>query len=120
MLRQKQIYIAKRIKVEKNDYGIDMETFDTPKLYNFFYMPTSNQTDYQLYGVNVGEVYVCYIDYNKYLGKFKIGDRAYLIDNDLIDLSIANNDVNCENANYRIVSVLPQNLKLKITLVKIR
>ena len=120
MLRQKELYIANRIKVEKNSYGIDMETFDTPKCYKFFYMPTSNNTDYQLYGVNIGEIYVCYIDYNRYLGKFKVGDRAYLIDNELTDLSIAGNDVNCENANYRIESVLPQNLKIKLTFVKIR
>lgn len=119
MLRRKELYIANRYVVT-NDYGIDIETFDKPKLYNFFYMPSTNNIDYELYGRNINEIYIAFIDYNKYFGKFKVEDRVYLIDDETSDLSFAENDTNGENANYKIIAISLQNIKIKLTFAKIK
>lgn len=120
MIRQKPLYIAKRLKTTLNDYGMEVQEFDKPKLYNFLYMPTSGMLDYQIYGEKISGMYTAYVDYDTYLGHFHEGDRAYLIDSDLQDLSVAKTDKNCENANYVIKSVLLQNLKIKLTFEKIK
>lgn len=119
MINRREIYISSR-RVKTNDYGIDMESFSKPQRYDFFYMPSKSDIDYQLYGRDIGEIFIAFVDYNRFLGKFKVEDRVYLIDNETTDLSFAENDINGENANYKIVSILPQNLKIKLTFAKIK
>lgn len=119
MIRYKPLYIAKRLKVEENDYGMEIETFDKPKAYQFLYMPTSGKVEYQVYGERISRMFTCFVPYDIYLGTFHEGDRAYLIDESLQDVSIAKTDNNCKNANYRIISVLPQNRVIKLTFEKI-
>ena len=120
MIRYKPLYIAKRLNVTMNDYGMEVEEFAKPKPYNFLYMPTSGMLDYQIYGEKISGMYTAYVDYDKYLGCFLEGDRAYMIDSDLQDLRVAETDINCENANYVIKSVQLQNLKIKLTFEKIK
>lgn len=119
MRRRKYLYIANR-HVTTNDYGIDIETFDKPERYDFFYMPSTSSTDYELYGRKINEIYIAFIDYNRYFGKFKVGDRAYLIDDETTDISFAKNDINGEKANYKIVANALQNIKIKLTFAKIK
>ena len=119
MIRYKPLYIAKRIKVEENDYGMEVETFAKPQPYQFLYMPTSGTIEYQVYGERISRMFTAYVSYDRYLGEFHEGDRAYLIDESLQDVTIAKNDINCSRANYRIISVLPQNQLIKLTFEKI-
>ena len=79
-------YIANRKSITKDDYGHDIETFQTPEYFNFLLMPSgTNSVDAQRYGEQVDTMYTAYIP-KSFIGKFHRGDRAYLIDEDLQDL----------------------------------
>lgn len=113
------LYVAKRLLSEENEYGIKTAKFEKPKLYNFLYMPSTSQVDFQIYGEQVEKMYVAYVSYAKYRNIFHRGDRAYLLDDEMQDLSVALTDINCENANYEIRSVSEQNIYIKILFVRI-
>lgn len=114
-------YIANRKSITKDDYGHDIETFKTPEYFNFLLMPSgTNLVDAQRYGEQVDTMYTAYIP-KGFIGKFHRGDRAYLIDEDLQDLSIALQDSeDCENANYKLVACQPQNVVIKLLFQKIK
>lgn len=116
------LYIATRKSITTNDYGREIETFENPEKYPFLCMPAGTRTiEYQLYGEAVNTMYTAFIPYKPYLGKFHIGDRAYLVDEDLQDLSIAlTDDEYCNNANYKIIACQPQNLVIKLVFQKIK
>ena len=84
-------------------------------------MPTSSQVDYQIYGTNINNMFTMYVDMSM-LGVFKSGDSAYLIDGETqdIDYLVAKDSDNKykSNSNYRIKSVQPQNIKIKILFEK--
>lgn len=119
----KKLYIAKKIGTQTNDYGNETAYFDKIKEYHFSYMPTSGQVDYQIYGALINNMYTSYLPLN-YLGVIKSGDMAYLIDGETqnIDELVAldYNDIYCQNANYRVKIVLPQNLRVKVIFEKIK
>lgn len=114
-------YIANRKSITKDDYGHDIETFQTPEYFNFLLMPSgTNSVDAQRYGEQVDTMYTAYIQ-KSFIGKFHRGDRAYLIDEDLQDLSIALQDnEDCENANYKLIACQPQNIVIKLLFQKIK
>lgn len=117
----KELYIAKKIGIEIDDYGNQIPYFDKAIRYEFSYMPISSQIDYQIYGADINNMFSSIIDIS-YLGKIKIGDIAYLIDSEIQDIkSLVNLDKLSkykQNANYRVKSVQPQNMKLKIIFEK--
>ena len=119
---EKEIWIAKRISIEQDEYGNDIERFDKPKKYMFNYQPISGSLKLQDYGENNDDMFRAYVDKAYYLGKIKRGDRVYLEDDetlvsDLVKL-VRNDNEFCQNANYVVKSALPQNLKLKLDFVK--
>lgn len=119
---EKPLYIAKRNGKVEDKYGKEQPTFDKPKKYSFNYQPTYSNVDYSIYGTLINQMFVAFIDYN-YAGKIQEGDLAYLLDNQTRDVDeLANKDSDdefCNNANYRIKTMLPQNLKIKVTFEKI-
>lgn len=117
---EKRLFIAKRIRVEEDDYGNPISFFEKPKEYFFNYQPVDGDLSYQQYGDNISNIYRAFIPIT-YIGKIKTGDRAYLIDGDFKDIeSLALNDnENCTMANYTIISALPQRLRIKIDFEKI-
>ena len=147
---EKKLYIAKRLKVESNENGIDIEYFDKymlfllapvigglkpsstitlkkdskAKLYNFNYQPVSGYLGLQQYGEEIGNVYRMFIDKALYQGKIKVGDRAYLSNGEItesdLEQLIQNEKDFGDNANYKIELVLPQNFKMQIDLIKIK
>ena len=114
------LYVCKRVLNSQNEYRLETETYEKPKKYNFLYMPTSSQLDYQLYGERISRMQTAYVKYKMYRGVFSIGDKAYLKDSEMQDINIALKDTNCENANYTIVGVDEQNLFIKLTFEKIQ
>lgn len=119
---EKEIWIAKRIKVETNDFGIDIEYFDKPIKYRFNYQPISGNTDIMEYGEKITDVYRTFIDKAVYLGKIRVGDRVYLEDGEILEselenLVISDNEF-CEKANYVVKVVLPQNFKMRLDFIK--
>ena len=119
----KRLYIAKKLGVEENEYGNEMPYFDEPKAYSFSYMPTIGQVDYQIYGALISNMFTSYLPM-AYLGKFHSGDVAYLIDgeNQNIEEMVADDigDRYCNSANYRVRTVQPQNMRVKIIFEKIK
>lgn len=119
MSKNHELYVAKRILNKENEYGETTAIYSKPIHYNFLYMPTRSQVDYQIYGEEISKLYVSFVKYNQYRNIFHRGDRAYLLDDEMQDLSVALKDTNCENANYEILSVNEQNAYIKITFKKI-
>lgn len=120
----KNLYIAKKIGVETDDFGNENPYFELPvKSYQFSYMPTSGQVDYQIYGANINNMFTSYLPMC-YLGKIKSGDIAYMIDGETQNIDelvcIDENDKYCKNANYRVKLVQPQNVRVKIIFEKIK
>lgn len=119
LLFQKECYIANKIATKVNKYGTDIITYSKPKRYFINYTGVSGYVDIQLYGNQIGNVIRAYVDISL-LGKIKVGDVAYLIDGDCLDIKeLAQNDNQfCKNANYRVNSILVQNLKMKVDFKK--
>lgn len=117
----KKLYVCKKIGVENDEYGNEIPYFENAKEYHYSYMPTSSQVDYQIYGTNINNMFTMYVDMSM-LGVFKSGDSAYLIDGETqdIDYLVAKDSDNKykSNSNYRIKSVQPQNIKIKILFEK--
>lgn len=120
----KEIWIAKRIKTEKNVEGIDIEYFDTPVKYVINYQPLSAEQSLQEYGEHVSDVYRATIPRSIYEGVFHSGDRAYLSDEnfkqDELEQLATNDDEHCTKSNYVINTVLVQNLLIRIDFLKRR
>lgn len=122
----KLLFIASKIGTEKDDYGNEIPYFKLPiQQYNFSYMPTSGQIDYQIYGANITNMFTSYLPMS-FLGKIKSGDVAYMIDGEIQNIielkeqdEYSNNQY-CSNANYRVRTVQPQNARVKIVFEKIK
>lgn len=121
MAWEKELWIARRKKIETNEFGVDVEYFEKPKKYRFNYQPVSGNTNLLEYGERINDVFRTFIDKN-YLGKIRVGDRVYLEDGETLQIDLENlveNDNEfCEKANYSVKVVLPQNLKIRIDFIK--
>ena len=103
-----------------NTYGLDLGTYeikvyDTPQEYSFNIQPVNLSSDVQAFGENANKMKVAVItNRKKYEGKFKEFDCAYL------DGATPNGEkVNGQKANYRIYSVQPQNVVIRVFFIKI-
>lgn len=126
MFGDKLLFIASKIGVEKDDYGNENPYFKLPpEEYNFSYMPTSSQVDYQIYGTQINNMFTSILPMS-FLGKIRTGDVAYMIDGDiqnikeLVSIDKRNKDKYCTNANYRVKIAQPQNARMKIIFEKIK
>lgn len=118
-------YIVPYLESEKTSRGREIPTYDiyNKKEYGFIYQPVSGQVDYQLYGTEINNMLVAYVDKRAYLGKIKTNDIAYMIDGEVQDIDRRvledEDDKYCPNANYRVKQVQPQNYRMKIIFEKI-
>lgn len=119
---EKEIWIAKRVKVETNDYGVDIEYFDKPIHYRFNYQPLSGTTDYQEYGEKTRNIFRTFVSRKLFQGVINEGDRVYLSDSQYAESELKalaeSDDELCNKANYYVVSVLPQNFLIKVDFMK--
>lgn len=121
---EKEIWIARRKQIKTNRNGIEIEEFEKPKKYRLNYQPISGNTKINEYGDEINDYYRIFVDRLLFQGQIKVGDRAYLCDGEisekeLKDIALSDNK-HCEKANYKIMVVLPQNIKTRIDLMKIR
>lgn len=114
--RKKPCYIASLIKTEEDEKGNEINYYSEPKLYNFNIQPANGSTDIALYGERITKMYKTIISFSEYSGVFKEGDKAYLE-----GLNPENETENTygSGANYKIVSVRPQNVKIQIYFEKL-
>lgn len=106
MFLNKEIYIAcRKSELEYDEYGNEKVTYENPVKYEFNVQPLSGSSDVQAYGEKVNTMQRAIISKDLYQGKFKENDLAYL-DGQNPD----SEEYNGTNANYRISSVVNQNL----------
>lgn len=104
-------YISSKLPSKEDEYGNQIELYDTPVKYKFNYQPLSSQeyATIQRYGGQTESSVRALLDYNKFIGKIKEFDLAYLY-----GATPIGEKINGENANYRVVKALPQNTKILV------
>ena len=112
----KGCYIANLKDTIEDDYGNEVNFYNKPEFYSFNVQPASGNTDIALYGEKVSKMYKTIISLEKYNGKFKEGDVAYLEGIKPIDEIEGTYG---RKANYKIKSVRPQNTAILIYFEKI-
>lgn len=119
---EKELWIAKRKDIKTNDMGVDIETFYPPIRYMINYQPISDNNSYQEYGEHIVDVYRAFVTTMLYQGKINVGDRAYISDGQTLpnELKVLVNSDNeyCNNANYVVKIVLPQNFFTRVDFLK--
>lgn len=121
---EKEMWIAKRKKVETNDMGVEVEYFYPPIRYLINYQPVSDQMSFLEYGEHIVDVYRAFLTSMAYQGKIKVGDRAYLSDGQTspseLKALVESDDEFCNKANYVVKIVLPQNFFTRVDFLKRR
>ncbi|MCI8273435.1 MAG: hypothetical protein HFJ55_05080 [Clostridia bacterium] len=113
--RKKSLYIASFAKDSLDDYGNKITIYDKPEFIGKENIqPLSGSTDIEEYGNKVSKMQKVLLDYDKYLGKFKENDLAYIE-----DTTPESEEVYGDNANYRIDSIRNQNRKIAIYFEKL-
>ena len=100
----KKIWIASKIGTEEDEYGHEIAVYDTPKEYMINVQPISSYPDMQEFGEKAEQIQKAVIEYEKYFGKFKEFDLAYLD-----GANPENEQTNGANANYRLYPPRNQN-----------
>ena len=108
----KDLYIATKDKVEYDDYGNEIVTYNTPFYFgkvNYQPLTGKNLEAYiKAYGETKNSIISCLIDYTDN-GQFKALDLAYLYG------ATPDNEVhNGDDANYIVRSYKPQNTKIMV------
>lgn len=119
--KKKSLYIASFLNDDLDDYGNYIKVYDTPffiGLENIQPLGSTGLSDYGLetvgFGDKVTRMVKVLLDYDKYLGKIKENDLAYIE-----DVTPEGEEVNGDNANYRVESVRNQNRKIAIYFEKL-
>lgn len=99
----KKIYIAKKLDLGNDDYGNQVEKFDTPVEYEFNVQPISSSTDLMEFGIKASTIQRAVIPMS-YKGVFKEGDRAYLD-----DITPTGETKSGDKANYKLYPPRNQN-----------
>ena len=108
-------YIGSKLESTFDDYGNEIKNYDGPEKYSFNIQPVNLSSDVQAFGENANKMKVAVItNRKKYEGKFKEFDCAYL------DGATPDGETkNGQKANYRIYSVQPQNVVIRVFFIKL-
>lgn len=107
-------YIGSKLESVFDDSGNEIKVYDTPKEYSFNIQPVTLSSDIQAFGENANKMKVALITNRaKYENKFKEFDCAYLD-----GVTPKGENVNGQKANYRIYSVQPQNVVIRVFFIK--
>lgn len=113
--KKKDLYIASFLKDEYDDEGNKISKYAKPEyIGKENIQPLSGESDIAEYGEKVEKMQKVLLDYDKYLGKFKEKDLAYLD-----RITPEGEQVNGDKANYKIDSVREQNKKIAIYFEKL-
>ena len=108
-----KIYIAKYLTTEEDDDLNQFKIYDKPIKYIFNVQPASADSEIKEFGELANSMRVAVIPKSKYNGKFQEFDAAYIDNNP--DGELKNGD----NADYRIYSVRPQNMCIRVYFLKL-
>lgn len=105
-----EIWIAPLIDTKKDSHNNTIFVYGKPFQIEGTTLNTlSGSYDIALYGDKINRVCKCMPDMRSYFGKIKEGDKAYLYGKTPQDEKI-----NGLNANYKVISVRPQNIKMQV------
>lgn len=110
----KVCYIRKRITDDTDnidEYGNEVQKYDSPKKYIINYQPVTNDAEkanLKEYGLSLEGTVKALVDI-KYQGEFNKYDLAYLY-----DVNPNGESYDGELANYRVVTAIPQNMKILV------
>ena len=109
-----RIYIAKKLREDFDEYGNQVEVYDTPQKYFLNEQTLSETSDVVEFGEKVSSTRVISItEKKKYLNKFNEFDLVY------IDTTPENEVNNGDNADYRIIGVRNQNTSIRVYISKL-
>ena len=112
----KVCYIRRRVTSDEGDitideYGNEIQNYEEPEKYILHYQPVTNDADEAIlkpYGIALEGTVKALMDI-KFEGKLGRHDLAYLY-----DATPENEEYVGENANYRVITAIPQNMKVLI------
>ena len=112
----KVCYIRKRITSDESEitideYGNEIQNYEEPVKYRFNYQPVTNDADEAIlkpYGVTLEGTVKALVDI-KYNGQLNKYDLVYLY-----GATPENENYAGENANYRVITSVPQNMKILV------
>jgi len=107
-------YIGSKLDSKFDDYGNEIKQYDEPQKYSFNIQPVTLSSDIQSFGENANKMKVAVIPNVPKYREFKEFDCAYLD-----GATPEEESVNGQNANYRIYSVQPQNVVIRVFFIKI-
>ena len=108
-------YIGSKLNSTFDDSGNEIEVYDTPIEYHFNIQPVTLTSDIEAFGENANKMKVALItNRRKYDNLFKEFDCAYLD-----GATPEGESINGQNANYRVYSVQPQNVAIRVFFIKI-
>ena len=112
-------YIGSKLPSTFDYAGNEIKVYDEPQEYFFNIQPvntlTANAAEIQSFGENANKMKVAVItNRKKYEGKFKDFDCAYLD-----GVTPEGETIHGQNANYRIYSVQPQNVIIRVFFIKL-
>lgn len=110
----KVCYISKKLEPKLDAYGNEINVYDKPKKYKFNYQPVTDEAEALVYGKTEQGVIKAFLDYDKYIGKIDTFDLAYLY-----GANPANEKSNGNNANYKVITCIPQNTKILVYFSKL-
>ena len=113
----KKCFIASLIRTDEDVNGNEVKFYSKPKFYEFNIQPANGDTDIALYGEKISKMYKTVVSLPQYLKKFKEGDVAYL--EGTRPSKSEEEGTYGSGANYKIVSVRPQNTVILIYFEKI-
>lgn len=113
--KKKDLYIVSFVQDEYDDEGNKIPTYAKPEYIGKENIQSlSGESDIAEYGEKVEKMQKVLLDYDKYLGKFKEKDLAYLD-----RITPEGEQINGDKANYKIDSVREQNKKIAIYFEKL-
>ena len=112
----KVCYIRKRIVSDEGDviideYGNEIQKYEEPKKYIINYQPVTNDADEAIlkpYGVTLEGTVKALVDI-KHEGELNKYDLVYLY-----GATPNNEEYEGQNANYRVITAIPQNMKILV------
>lgn len=109
-----RIYIAKKLREDFDEYGNQIEVYDTPRKYFLNVQALSETSDIAEFGEKVNSTRVISItEKKKYLNKFNEFDLVY------VDTVPDNEINNGDNADYKIIGVRNQNTSIRVYISKL-
>lgn len=112
----KVCYIRKRVVSDEGDviideYGNEIQKYEEPKKYIINYQPVTNDADEAIlkpYGVTLEGTVKALVDI-KHEGELNKYDLVYLY-----GATPNNEEYEGQNANYRVITAIPQNMKILV------